>query len=443
VKQTIRENTASDMPRALAQLETSVDVIDPTTLELKITNWNQMRTLLTAYISQNLKEGIDYYTLTVGGKESKPSLSKAGSEKFLSLFNVQAKFRKDDETWEMLGRPAGVICYVCALYTKSGEFVGEGRGAREVRKDKDINKAIKMAQKCLGGTTPILIRGANGITRTLVNKLAGRDLTNLWIAGPHGTWRRIVRVDTQPLGPIRRLLFRDGLQVTASLDHCWPLVDGRLVETAQLAVGDCIQRSMLPSGDARADHDLTWMAGLFVAEGDMMQGRGIRFHLHAKEDHLVERLERLGERLGAPRYNGGDLGTIVGIGEGEEMTYEIEVDGDHLFCLANGLVTHNSAQIDAILRTGSLSDYFTQDLEDQPEQEEKVVRQQKTRIVALLRLLGTDAVDKAGYAEAVQHYTGLALVPELYQDIIHRLEDYVTESLPNREDRGDEIPGVS
>ncbi len=29
-------------------------------------------------------------------------------------------------------------------------------------------------------------------------------------------------------------------------------------------------------------------------------------------------------------------------------------------------------------------------------------------------------VDKAGYEAAVQHYTRLALVPESYQDIIHR-----------------------
>src|SRR2546421_5838672 len=245
VRQAIGENTAGDMSRALAQLETSVNVVDPTMLELKISNWNQMRALLTAYISQNMKEGSDYYTLTIGGKESKPSLSKAGSEKFLSLFNLQARFRKDDETWEMVGRPAGVICYVCALYTKGGEFVGEGRGAREVRQDKDINKAIKMAQK--------------------------------------------------------------------------------------------------------------------------------------------------------------------------------------------------SSQIDAILRTGSLSDYFSQDLEEQPEQEERIMRQQKKRIVALLKQLGTDAVDKAGYEAAVQYYTELALVPESYQEIIHRLEVCVTENLPNREPCGDEI----
>src|SRR5215471_4533216 len=247
VRQATEENMADDMSRALARLATSVDVVDPTTLELKIANWHQMRALLRAYISQNMQEGIDYYTLTIGGKESKPSLSKAGSEKFTSLFNLQARFRKDDETWEMLGRPAGIICYVCALYTKSGEFVGEGRGAREVRQDQDVNKAIKMAQK--------------------------------------------------------------------------------------------------------------------------------------------------------------------------------------------------SSQCDAVLRTGSLSDYFTQDLEDRPEQAERIVRQQKKRIVALLQQLGTGAGDKATYEAAVQHYTGLALVPASYQEIIHRLEVCVTENLLNREQCAEEMSG--
>jgi hypothetical protein len=236
VRQATEETMASDQPRTLARLETSVDVVDPTTLAQHMTTWYQLRTLLTAYISQNMQEGIDYYTLVIDGKVSKPSLSKAGSEKFLSLFNVQARFRKDDDTWEMLGRPAGVLCYVCALYTKSGAFVGEGRGARDVRQDKDSNKAIKMAQK--------------------------------------------------------------------------------------------------------------------------------------------------------------------------------------------------SAQIDAVLRTGSLSDYFTQDLEERPEQREQIVRQQKHRIVALLQRLGTGAVDKAGYAAAVQHYTGLELVPAAYEEIIHRLAGCVTARRP-------------
>jgi hypothetical protein len=210
---------------------TVVDVIDPAGLEEKIAHWTQMRALLTAYMNQYLQEGIDYYTIIMGDKVSKPSLSKAGSEKFLSLFNLQARFHKDEETWEMLGRPAGVICYVCALYTKRGEFVGEGRGAREVAKDKDINKAIKMAQK--------------------------------------------------------------------------------------------------------------------------------------------------------------------------------------------------SAQIDAILRVGSLSDYFTQDLEDQQTPETSTVRQQKRRIVALLKQLGLDPGDKTGYEKAVRQYTELELLPVYYPEIIRRLEGCV------------------
>jgi hypothetical protein len=96
-----------------------------------------------------------------------------------------------------------------------------------------------------------------------------------------------------------------------------------------------------------------------------------------------------------------------------------------------------------VLRTGALSDAFTQDLEDVQEPEEPLVRQQKHRIVALLKLLGTGAVDKAGYEAVVQQYTGLALVPALYPDIIARLETRVTERRHTRAARGGERTGVA
>lgn len=220
-------------PHTLSPQARGVDGMDPSTLEQQISHWNQMRTLLTAYMRQNMHEGIDYYTLMLGGRPSKPALSKAGSEKFLGLFNLQARFRKDEETWDMLGRPAGVICYVCALYTKHGAFVGEGRGAREVAKEQDLNRAIKMAQK--------------------------------------------------------------------------------------------------------------------------------------------------------------------------------------------------SAQIDAILRTGALSDSFTQDVEEQRPPKALTVRDQKRRIVALLQQLGMEAADRAGCEEAVRQHTALPLVPTHYPEIIHRLERSVQE----------------
>ena len=107
----------------------------------------ETRKLIKGYISKNLKKGTDYYELQIGGRTSNPSLSKPGAEKFMSLFHLRAEFERDNDTWEMMGKKDGVLCYVCKLYTKSGQLVGEGRGARDVHKDGDINKAIKMAQK--------------------------------------------------------------------------------------------------------------------------------------------------------------------------------------------------------------------------------------------------------------------------------------------------------
>src|SRR3990167_7542563 len=123
-------------------------IFKPENLEEQVKIETEKRKILTKYIRDNLKEGVDFYTIQFQGRESKPSLSKAGSEKFISLLHLRAEFSKDDSTWEMLGRPAGVICYLCKLYTKHDRLMGEGRGARDVKKDNgDTNKAIKMAEK--------------------------------------------------------------------------------------------------------------------------------------------------------------------------------------------------------------------------------------------------------------------------------------------------------
>jgi hypothetical protein len=87
--------------------------------------------------------------LVIGGKVT----ATPGGELYqvqgsTQTYTVNDQCTKDDDTWEMLGRPAGLLCYVCTLTTRSGEVLGEGRGARDIQKDKgDINKAIKMAQK--------------------------------------------------------------------------------------------------------------------------------------------------------------------------------------------------------------------------------------------------------------------------------------------------------
>jgi hypothetical protein len=117
-------------------------------LEQALQTWTVQRGLVRKFLAQELHANVDYYTLKIGGKESKPSLSKAGAEKVLGWLRWSASFAPDVGTWEMLGKPTDVVFYVCTLRTRSGEIVGEGRGARSLKKDGgDINKAIKMAEK--------------------------------------------------------------------------------------------------------------------------------------------------------------------------------------------------------------------------------------------------------------------------------------------------------
>ena len=122
--------------------------LDARTLEQSMQAYAAQRAVVTRYIKEQMTEGVDYYTLTIKGRVSKATLSKAGSEKFLSLFQLSAQFQQDEATWRMLGAKEGLLCYTCTLMTRQGEVIGEGRGARSVTQDGgDINKAIKMATK--------------------------------------------------------------------------------------------------------------------------------------------------------------------------------------------------------------------------------------------------------------------------------------------------------
>lgn len=108
----------------------------------------EKRTLITQYITKHMKEGADYGSIRISGRDSKPSLFKPGSEKFLSLFKLTAKFERDNETWEMAGSKEGVFAYKCSLVASNGNVVGEGRGAATMtEKQWSLNTCIKIAEK--------------------------------------------------------------------------------------------------------------------------------------------------------------------------------------------------------------------------------------------------------------------------------------------------------
>lgn len=130
-------------------------MLTPSQLRKQMARDQEVRAIVTEYISNNMKAGVDYGTITIKGKdgrthESKPSLFKPGAEKFCSLFKLRPTFRKDDETANMLGDTTGIIAYVCTLIDTRGRVVGEGRGTAKADisgYDFDINKQVKIAQK--------------------------------------------------------------------------------------------------------------------------------------------------------------------------------------------------------------------------------------------------------------------------------------------------------
>jgi len=127
----------------LAKIEEG-EVIDSPSKPLNIQQWVDQRSEFKAKVGSIMVQGIDYSII-----KDKKSLGKAGAEKIASIFNWAAEFVKDTDTWEMLGKPEGTLCYICKLTDrKTGAFVGEGRGTRSVDKDGgDTNKSVKMATK--------------------------------------------------------------------------------------------------------------------------------------------------------------------------------------------------------------------------------------------------------------------------------------------------------
>ena len=117
-------------------------------LESRIEKYEEAREVILGYIDRNFVQGIDFGP--TDDRSPKPTLKKPGAEKICRLFNTSPEWEIDRDTWEMLGKPEGVICYKCQIKDNAtGRIIGEGRGAEKVgNKQRDANKSIKNAEKC-------------------------------------------------------------------------------------------------------------------------------------------------------------------------------------------------------------------------------------------------------------------------------------------------------
>lgn len=114
----------------------------------KLEEYEHIRGVILDYIERNFVKGIDYGP--TDERSTKPTLKKPGAEKVCRMFNTHPEWKRDNETWEMLGKPDGVVCYQCFIIDNAtGKIVGEGRGAEKLgNKARDANKTIKNAEKC-------------------------------------------------------------------------------------------------------------------------------------------------------------------------------------------------------------------------------------------------------------------------------------------------------
>jgi hypothetical protein len=143
---------------------------DPTALAAQLATYDQSRDLLVAWLKSKMKPGVDWMVIHrrlgrgpnkqdcpnkadissdgCAACGAKPTLCKPGSEKLCGLLQLRPRFKRDVESWEMLGGEPGLVALVCELTTAAGVVVAEGRGARHRDQDLgDANKTLKMAAK--------------------------------------------------------------------------------------------------------------------------------------------------------------------------------------------------------------------------------------------------------------------------------------------------------
>src|SRR5215468_794248 len=154
-------------PRALLG---GLAIDDPEALRAELERYSTVRRIFVDWLFSHLVAGTDYILVhrrvgPRGNKQDCPdranasgtrcekcggksTLAKAGSEKLCGILQLRPRFRRDEDTWQMLGSEPGVVALVCELIGPTGAIVAEGRGARHREMDLGlVNTTIKMAEK--------------------------------------------------------------------------------------------------------------------------------------------------------------------------------------------------------------------------------------------------------------------------------------------------------
>jgi hypothetical protein len=155
--------------------------------------------------------------------------------------------------------------------------------------------------KCLGSNVPVYAKSQGSLLRTTVRELARLPLNDLWLPGRDG-WRKVIRMQRQPVADLLTIHLRNGTRIEVTPDHKFP-IQGELVEAKLLKKSDKLDSCKLPSneGTAVGTYENGWIIGLFLAEGsyETSRGAGFRFSLNVKETNPSSKVQQF-----ATNYSG-------------------------------------------------------------------------------------------------------------------------------------------
>lgn len=143
---------ASPVPTESVSASRTVGPLDLSPLEFRagLMRRADNHRFFVQFCRDNLRPDIDYGSVLIRGRPSKPCLRKPGAEKICNMGGVTATFPslRDYERNALEGREIRQPVIRCELHNPDGAIVGEGAGARSLEQDyNDLNKTLKMCLK--------------------------------------------------------------------------------------------------------------------------------------------------------------------------------------------------------------------------------------------------------------------------------------------------------
>lgn len=132
------------------ELSTNPLDMEPEQFNAGLDRRKQNREALMDWVKSSLVMDVDFGSIMIGGRKSRPSLLKPGAEKICGMLGMTPTFPNlpEYEAVVLGGGEINQIILRCELVSGKGQVVAEGVGARSVKQDSgDLNKALKMCLK--------------------------------------------------------------------------------------------------------------------------------------------------------------------------------------------------------------------------------------------------------------------------------------------------------